>query len=1232
MDKRFIKERDFDVFNGNELIIKGALEAGVSLITGYPGSPLADVFDVAHSIKDLLLEHGILAQLANNEALSVARLNGAQMEDIRAMAVMKSVGLHVAADGLALGNLSKFGYKGGALVVVGDDPWTDSTQVPADSRYLAKHLQVPVMEPSTFQELKDWVRLGFEISRDSNLYVLYLVTTNQADGGGVVEVFPNQYPKINLHHRVELDTRKIPVGQTVLLPPRTGQREVDLPERFQKLHQLTREKHINTILYPAQAMQEFGFIASGLAYTYLEHALLEMGLQGHFPILKLGITFPIDSTIVLDFANQVKNIVVIEEKRGFIEEQVTSLLKEAVQSAGFREAPKIWGKTFPSALSGIPDTRGLNPSILIDRLGSLFLRHPAPGMDQKLIEREVNLVSEVAAYDIQIPLRTPTFCPGCPHRDSSSVLLDVKKDFRDPKYMKKHFDRNPVDLLFHGDTGCYTMLMFEPNQELMHNYSGMGLGGGTGAGIDPFIVNKQVVFMGDSTFFHSGLTAISDSIKNHQDITYIILDNKTTAMTGHQPTPESDVDILGRPTFAQDIESVLKGMTREGSIPPPAVLRRNVGGTALPYRPQGRAAGGGTIPVMRVNPAYRQDYREVLEETILKDGVKVIIADKECGITFHRRVRREKIKIVRERGYLPQEEFINITPEVCEYCLECTKSTGCPGLTIEGTDYGPKIVTDLSTCVSDMACTKIKACPSFEKVIVKRSAKPKDRLTGMDLEHFPEPHRWRVDTQWRTHISGVGGMGIGVLTSILVHAGVRAGCYVSFCDKKGLAIRNGGVYSEITFLKGPMLVSPLIPNGKADLLWGLDALEAVRALDPKMPLRVGSPQRTVGFLNTHKTPTIRTLMGLDHFSIEGLESLIKTYTQKDLYFGFDFSEISEKFLGSKLYANLVMLGAAFQKGLLPLSRENILGAIQDTVHSDLKKNVTAFNLGRRAVVSPDILKTKAKADTFQTPFEEKQKVLAQKWGGRRTALAYRELIQGALTQLVLDDETLRHFALRVYDLIQYGDVAYAKSYIDRVLSVYHKDRLEFKYEATKSVILNLSKVMLIKDEVYVAHLLTSFEKRERDQQRYGIDRKSGDRVVYRHLNRPQFTVLGMDIEFDLVTRDWQLSIMKHFKFLRKLLPQWHKKEKEFRQWYGELVDQFDYHDQTSYSLYFQALQTPEEVRGYRKIRYPKMEEARLKVSELLGASGLADKSFDPRSSQSQYSKIPRKTSDVRRQT
>ena len=178
--------------------------------------------------------------------------------------------------------------------------------------------------------------------------------------------------------------------------------------------------------------------------------------------------------------------------------------------------------------------------------------------------------------------------------------------------------------------------------------------------------------MGDSTFFHSGMAAISDSIKHGQDITYVILDNKTTAMTGHQPTPGVDIDLMGRPTFAQDIEQVVSGLG---------------GGT------------NGPVMVARMNPANREAYRDVLEQALLKDGVKIVIADKECGITYHRRVRAEQIQTVREKGFLQEETHINITPEVCEYCLECTQATGCSGLTVEETLHGPKVATDLSLCV-----------------------------------------------------------------------------------------------------------------------------------------------------------------------------------------------------------------------------------------------------------------------------------------------------------------------------------------------------------------------------------------------------------------------------------------------------------------------------------------------------------------------------------------------------
>src|ERR1700743_3375662 len=194
MDKRFLKEEGPDVFSGNELILKGALEAGCSLITGYPGSPISELFDAAFTHRDVLRSLGVLAEMANNEALAVARLNGARMAGARALAAMKSVGLHVAADGLALGNLAEPDNSGGCVVVVGDDPWIESTQVNNDSRYLSQHLHMPVFEPATFQEVKDGVGLAFTLSSVANLYITYLITTPLADGGGTVWTHPNRRP------------------------------------------------------------------------------------------------------------------------------------------------------------------------------------------------------------------------------------------------------------------------------------------------------------------------------------------------------------------------------------------------------------------------------------------------------------------------------------------------------------------------------------------------------------------------------------------------------------------------------------------------------------------------------------------------------------------------------------------------------------------------------------------------------------------------------------------------------------------------------------------------------------------------------------------------------------------------------------------------------------------------------------------------------------------------------
>ena len=1181
VDPRFLKEEGAEVFTGNELLIKGALEAegGTHLLTGYPGSPIAGFFDAMELVAPLYKAKGIRACIANNEALGAAMLNGSQMGPLRGICAMKSVGLHVATDALALGNLAGAHPQGGALVVIGDDPWSDSTQVPADSRYLCKHMFMPVMEPSSNQEIKDWIDVGFKLSRESNLFIGFVVTTNQADGGGSVQVRPNQYPDINTINKYSLDTARIDLENTVLLPPRTWTKEAGMPQRYARLFEGARRIGINRIINPRENPRwraEIGFVASGLGFCYLEHALAELGVADQVPILKLGVSYPIDPELVEDFTRQVRSIFVIEERRGFMEEQIAEIVGKLNQHAIAANRTNVWGKEFPVGLTGIPATRGLNPSILIQRLAPLgrFFHDPNLVLDEERIDCAVNLIRETDKFDIRIPLRTPTFCPGCPHRDSASVLIEMKKQFIDPRYMKQHHQRGPVDLVFHGDTGCYTMLMFEPTKDLMHNYSGMGLVGGTGGGIDPFITNKQVVFLGDSTFFHSGMLGISNALKQGQDIAYIILDNATTAMTGHQPTPSMDVDIIGDHTYKQNIDGIVEAMLGQG------------------------------VHVVRANPAYRESWKKMLEETILRDGVKVIVADNECGITYHRRESREERQTIREKGFLPEKQFVNINPDVCEDCLECTMATGCPGLTIADTPFGAKIQTDLSWCVADTACTKIYACPSFEEITVIRTQKPPAPIDSIDLTNIPLPQVPEFKDVWHCYLAGVGGQGIGVSTASIVRAGFKQGYNVLFCDKKGLAIRNGGVFSQITFTKGPHHTSNIIPYGQADLLLGIDPLEAVRSLSPQGNLRVGSPEHTVAVVNAYKTPTILTLLGKDDFGVAELEETLRRYTKSDKYFGLNVAGISEHFFGTKLYANVVLVGIAFQLGQLPLSSENVEWGLRETMGSAAADNIKAFHLGRKLVFEPELAHKHELRETYEQFIAERKHVLRRNHrAGESWSREFEVLIRRAKNSVRLGEQTDRDIVWRLYDLLEYGGVgAYAGFYLDLVEKVLAKDSDQFEYAATKAVIWNLHKAMVIKDEIYVAHLLTSEEKTRRDHHRYHVDEDRGDKIVYHHLNRPEFNLFGRDVRFKFSPKKWQLNVLKHLRWLRRVMPQWHRREREFRDWYIRIVSDFHYADRAGYDRYVKALRCVEEVRGYREVRYPKMDEARHKAEAILSQS------------------------------
>jgi indolepyruvate ferredoxin oxidoreductase len=481
-------------------------------------------------------------------------------------------------------------------------------------------------------------------------------------------------------------------------------------------------------------------------------------------------------------------------------------------------------------------------------------------------------------------------------------------------------------------------------------------------------------------------------------------------------------------------------------------------------------------------------------------------------------------------------------------------------------------------------------------------------------------------------MSGVGGMGIGVVTSIIVRAGHKQGYRVIFQDKKGLAIRNGGVFAQITYVKddqeegqrdertkaqsemldvdaasSPLCLSPLVPSslpspypttgmipyGRADLLLGIDILEAARATDPREGFRIAAKDRTCAVLNLHKQPTVYTLLGKQDFDPEKLRDLIYEQCREEHSYAKNLAQLCEERLGSKQYSNIMMIGVAFQLGLIPVSAHCIAWAIKDTIRRDHRKNLKAFNIGRKLALEPRALPNKPTPDTWEHLVTNKGRILRKtRLRGRTWSMRFEQLVHWAMKQLRgLPADAKYDLALRIYDLLQYQNHLFARRYIELVRGVYKRDNAENRYAATAAAIVNLAKVMLIKDEPYVAYLLTRYEKKQRDIAKYGVDVSNGDQLIYRHHTSPEFNLGRHRIRLRITTRDWHLNLVRRMKWWRKL-PGWHRREVEFRDWYIALLDRVNLSSAAGYEQALRVLKSPEPVTGYREVRYPKMNEAR----------------------------------------
>lgn len=1120
------------ILNGNELLIQGALEAGFHLYTGYPGSPLADFFNILFEEKENLHKKGIRVVIANSEANAAAMASGAKMAGQNVLVAMKSMGLHVASDALSVGNFANpgkeiNGERSGVVVAVGDDPWSISTSTPADSRYLFKHLHMPFLEPSTPQELKDWIRRALELSQKSSVYAGVLLTTFMAEGGGRVEVGEE---KVINHTPVTLDPREFNLSSHVMVPPNSliADKEMIL-NRFPKVKKVLAELHLDGLF--GNKSSEVGIISGGGVFETLKQVLEESNLIGEVQLYKTASSYPFNENQLIPFLKTIKHLIVVEEKRGFLEGEVKELIGK------FALPVTVMGKEFKTDhgfTEGFPAFGGLSYEIIYKKLNQA-LDHLEWNKSGEVC---FNSLPESTKLELLLPRRLPTFCPGCPHRETLSIMKDVRSSLADKN----------VQLISHGDVGCYSLSFLEPFKE-MHDLSAMGQGGSLGAGADLFTTNPSVVLMGDSTFFHSGMTSISNSVQMGHNITYILLDNDNTAMTGHQVTPRSGLSVEGDARPRQNMLDVAKSLQVAEAI--------------------------------EVNPSDRYFYKNLLLEMVQRPGVKVIVSNKECGLTFHGRKKRDDRKLFASGKTEAVREFYQINTLACEDCRACVEMTGCPGLSQTSDAYGTKVMIDPQICVSDSYCTKIKACPSFELVKVydyhptkyKKESEVEKNWNIASPEVCKTLESIAKGSDFRAIVIGVGGSGVTTISRVIAEAasemGGRSDLDFKFVDQKGLAQRNGSVTSHLSIFNKKKSQGPVVPLASADLVLSPDLLEGSRAVE------FLSSQGILIVDSEYQVPlSILLDRGLNHevVSEEALQNELITKLGSRLIMAPMKKMCFEKFQ-RPVYASAMVLGIAFQAGKLPFALNDLEAAVRNAVpKAEFAPNWEAFMMGREWFESHKnypVEVTSSKPSDDISLLKESAALISYPWQSKDK---YSNVLESYTKLLVEHFPTVakNHLAQYVHDILVFDQ--------GQSLPAFYQAAIDLKKlylgEALIIALRTMAKTFWIKDEVFVSHQMISPLKTKLDQQIY---QELGSSYKVVHINRPAFELMGRKIEFDFSPKVWMLKTMRHLRILRRLMPDWHKEERRIA---ASIRKQLLEKEQP-----LKHLKELDSIKGYRQYRY-----------------------------------------------
>lgn len=1017
--------------------LRGLNTAG--FICGYRGSPVGGMDQTYEQNRAIMEAHDIRFLSGVNEELAATAVWGTQLASLEPNASFDGVigmwygkgpGLDRSGDAIRHAATSGVSENGGVLAVAGDDPANKSSTIPSASEWALADLAIPVLFPGNVQEVLDYGRFGYELSRFCGSWAGMKFQTNVADAYATIDPRPERLNVVPVVYEVD-GRRWSPTQSGDLIGAQALALEAEMfSHRLRAAEYFVNAQGLDRIGGRAAEPARLGIVAAGTTHYEMMEALSRLGVDST-QLRELGIRtykpamiWPLEPDSLRDFATGLEEIFVIEEKRPFIESQIRSMLY------GRTDAPRIVGKNDEEARPLVPVGGSLVSDDLLSPLRGRLARVVPDGI-LRAERQHISLTALVS--DSDLPDRTAHFCSGCPHNRSTVV---------------------PEGSVSGGGIGCHGMAIW-----MQRGTVGITQMGGEGAqwvGMEQFVGDvHRFQNLGDGTLFHSGSMAIRQAIAAESNITYKVLYNHTVAMTGGQDAAGE----MGVPELTQMLEA-------EGVV-------KTVVVSAEPdsYPKNARWASNSRIEDRDSLDAVQRELREI-------DGVTVLIYDQGCAAELRRGRKRATLNTPTTR--------VMIDSAICEGCGDCGEVSNCSSVHPIATPFGRKTQIHQESCNFDLTCLDGN-CPAFVTVEVDPNFKP--GRAGLVIvppgDLPPEPE---IASEGNLLFVGIGGTGVVTMSQVVSTAALLDGRFTNSLDQTGLAQKGGTVVSNLRISSSDADGSNYVGRGQADTLLLFDLVSGV---SPKNLARAGA-DRTTAVLSTGLVPTGAMVSGREAESFPELSrfrTVIDRVTKASDNVWLDAGGIAQQVFASQPLANALVLGVAYQRGLIPVTGASIEHAMELNGVA-VKANIEAFRLGRRIASDPELL------NQLEAPLRSAEQ--PPKLQGAAAKMA---------TLIDSDDALSEILAWRIPELIAYQDKGYAKQYcldIRRVRQAEMAVGVQGS-DLSQTIARQLFKLMAYKDEYEVARLALKSDLAEQARARFGPEAK----ISYR-LKPPTLQAAGYD--------------------------------------------------------------------------------------------------------------------------